>query len=542
MSAAEKSSSRPAAERGQMTILMVTIMGIFLLAFAGLATDYTRFWYVRQSVQGAADATCQAAATDLMLYAEHQQTAYMNFTPAVGTQIDCSSSSSAAPCIIAKYNGYDATVAGNRVILTFPSSVSNAPPRPPGVATPYVQVDVTKQAPTYLSSLLTHQRTVAVHAAATCGLTAPGGPVPILLLHPTTAYSINMDGTTDTITVVGGPQRSIQVNSSNPQAVTTGSLSAINLSKAGPYETGGDLGTFGGQPTAPGSVNLGSTGSWVYPAAPISDPYQSVSAPAKPSPPANPNGASVKYQVNGCPDPNGCTEYSAGYYASQLKVKNGTAIFDPGLYYLGGGLRLDANSVVRVSCCGGTADGDGSGGITFYFSGSSTLYIDANSGKHGRADVYYRDGGTHNGVQSRALQCPGGANNPPQVPATIDGNVLLAPCSGAYGDPTGQYRGFLYFQDRSAAASPQWQGGGTTLASGFMYFHQCRSDGTGLNCSAPSSGGYGTSFGLGGNASSGSYAIGSIVTDTMATNGNPGILLLLNPEKQFQQLKVVFLK
>jgi hypothetical protein len=245
------------------------------------------------------------------------------------------------------------------------------------------------------------------------------------------------------------------------------------------------------------------------------------------------------YKYDGCPDANGCDEYSGGYYAGGITVKGGTAVFQPGVYYLGGaGLDLQANSNVRTS----TAAGDDSGGVVFYFSSGATLNVDANSGK-GTTDAYYIDGGTDaKGVPSRGIQCPGGAANPPELPASINGNVLLGPCSGAYGDPTGQYRGFVFFQDRSAAASPSWQGGGSTLVAGFMYFHQCRADGTGLNCSAPGSGGYGTTFHLGGNPGSGSYTVGSIITNRITTNGNPGISMILNPNKAFKQLKVVFLR
>jgi hypothetical protein len=63
-----------------------------------------------------------------------------------------------------------------------------------------------------------------------------------------------------------------------------------------------------------------------------------------------------------------------------------------------------------------------------------------------------------------------------------------------------------------------------------------------LNCSAPGAGGYGTTLNLGGNPGSGSYTVGSIVTDRIAMNGNPGISMILSPLKMFGQMKVVFLK
>jgi putative Flp pilus-assembly TadE/G-like protein len=537
-------------ERGQLLLHFGLILGFFLLAFVGLATDYTNFWYHRQSVQSAADATCQAGAMDLFLLAEGSPTAGMNFSPQKSGSIDCSTAPSAAPCIIAKYNGYDTALATNKVMLSFPATVPGIN-SPSWVGVPNIQVDITEQVDRYFTKLFSSDR-VPVHASASCGLVAPPGPVPIIALHPTDPTTISMSGTQNAITVVGGPQTSIQVNSSNANGVNAGSLTLIDLTHAGPYKTGGDVAVYGGAATKPSSVRLGETGSWDYPIPPISDPYMSVAAPAKPT--TNGSMSLVSYGQDGCPDVNGCSEFTPGYYHGGICVKgngncpqggkataNGTAIFQPGVYYVdGNGLRLLSNSIARIACCGGAADGDGSGGAMFYFSGTGSLYVDANSGRPGLVDVYYRDGGTHNGVQSRALQCPGGIPNEPEIPATIDGNVLLGPCSGTYGDPSGQYRGFLYFQDRSAAAAPSWQGGGTTLAAGFMYFHQCRADGTGVKCSAPGPDSYGTTFNMGGNPGSGSYAVGSLVTDKIASSGNPGILMILNKNKYFPQLKVAF--
>ena len=546
-----RSGSGSTFDNGQLLLHFGLILGFFLLGFVGLATDYTNLWYHRQMVQSAADASCQGGAMDLFLLAEGSPTATMNFIPQQGATIDCSAAVTAAPCIIARYNGYDPALPKNKVVLSFPATVPGIN-SPKWVGVPNIKVDITEQVDRYFTQLFSSEK-IPVHASASCGLIAPPGPVPIIALHPTDPTTINMSGTQNAITVVGGPQTSIQVNSSNPNAVVGGSLTLIDLTHAGPYKTGGDVAVYGGTATKPSSVRLGQTGSWDYPIPPISDPYMSVSAPSRPV--DNGTYSSVAYGHDGCPDAvYGCTEFTPGYYPNGICVKGGggcphnsattekgTAIFQPGLYYLGGlGLDLRSNSIARVTCCGGVADGDGSGGVTFYFVGSATLSVDSNSGRPGQVDVYYRDGGVHNGVASRALQCAGGIANEPEIPDTIDGNVLLGPCSGTYGDPSGQYRGFLYFQDRSAAASPSWQGGGSTLAAGFMYFHQCRADGKGEKCSAPGPTAYGTTFNMGGNPGSGSYAVGSLVTDKIASNGNPGILMILNKNKYFPQLKVAF--
>jgi hypothetical protein len=61
-----------------------------------------------------------------------------------------------------------------------------------------------------------------------------------------------------------------------------------------------------------------------------------------------------------------------------------------------------------------------------------------------------------------------------------------------------------------------------------------------MNCSTPAVGGYGTIFNMGGNPGSSSFAVGSLVTDKIVSGGSPGISMILNKNKYFPQLKVVF--
>src|SRR5207249_3286191 len=118
-------------------------------------------------------------------------------------------------------------------------------------------------------------------------------------------------------------------------------------------------------------------------------------------------------------------------------------------------------------------------------------------------------------VSMRALQCPGGAATPAQVPATIDGDILLGPCSGTYGSSDGTNRGFLFFQAHSNSATPSWGGGGQFLLSGFMYFH---SNAAGATCGTST-----TCLNMNGGSGAGSYTLGNLVADQINMTGGSGI-------------------
>jgi hypothetical protein len=298
----------------------------------------------------------------------------------------------------------------------------------------------------------------------------------------------------------------------------------------------------------------------MYPSAPILDPFAQVDAPAVPANPAltgadltaHPTCTTANIQsgnctvlyhdaIHGCPDPGNCVLYTAGYYPSGITVKNATAIFDPGLYYLNGGLGLQANSMVRP----GLGPGDGNKGTTFYLTGSDQkcsgqtglVCVGSNSGRGGldTFDIY-------------AAQCPGGAAVDPNLIAALTadgaaytgltGNLLLAPCTGTYGDPggTGQYRGILFFGDRSSGVGGGWGGGGGFLLAGSIYMHQCNPGGTGTSCGDPPAD-FQANFGFQGSSGSASYVLGEIVTDKLSGGGTPNIYMVLNPSTVFTVLK-----
>ena len=228
-----------------------------------------------------------------------------------------------------------------------------------------------------------------------------------------------------------------------------------------------------------------------------------------------------------------------------------TAIFDPGLYYVAAnGLNLGDNSTARMS----TVAGDGSNGVTFYFSTSATVGVTSNSGKSSACAsvtqgpaaasgspngcvVSYQIAGTLSPaatayVGSSILKCPNGSANPSQVPSTLNGNILLGPCSGTLASPDGN-RGFLFFQNRSTAANASWGGGGQFLSSGFMYFHF----GNGTTCGATTS-----CLAFQGNSGSQSYTLGNVIVDKLAMSGSPQINMILNPTATFAVLRPALLQ
>lgn len=639
-------SRRLSSQAGQTFLIICVFIGLFLLGMLGVATDYSQVWAHRQMAQAAADAACEAGAADLFLNATDPsasgQNGLQSFSWITNGAFDCSTHTTSPPCTYASLNGYT----GSKVSVSFPSSLPGVATLPPAFTTaiPYIQVQVTDTVTTTFTKLVSTTPSVTIHATAGCGVVPVSLPTPLVILHTTASGALNVSGSS-VIKIFGGPQRSIEVNSNSASAVSVGT---VNLSQGGPSNTGSDFAVFGGPSAQPSGITLGTTGHYITPAVPISDPFITDSAPSAPG--TNGTATPVPFAVNGCPDPNGCVEFTPGNYTSCTASGNilpgakgclllpytgsnpkfnsagadwvagttytagttiqptknnagnfvyiatntgkagatspnpwnqtvcarqstgtcsggtqidnavtwqnvgkitlnklSTGIFDPGLYYVAAnGLNFGDGSTARVS----TATGDGSNGVMFYFSTSATVGVTSNSGKSSACTSASSGSGSPNGcvvsyridgtvssqatgsVPSRRLQCPSGSANPSQVPTTLDGNVLLGPCSGVYASPDGN-RGFLFFQNRSTSAQPSWGGGGQFLSSGFLYFHS----GNGATCGATT-----TCLTLQGGSGSQSFTLGNIVVDKLSLGGNPQINMILNPTATFQILKPTLLE
>lgn len=615
----QKTSCR-SGECGQALLLLLLALGIFLMGAVALTVDISNAWFHRQAAQNAADAACIAGSMDMLVDAQGGATGHQGFT--IGTQFNCSSGSAASPCQYAAFNGYDSSgsaTSGNLVTVSFPGSgsvpglPSSSLPPTSMVPSAFMRVDVIDNVQTFFFGLFSGQATQQVRAKAMCGVVLATSPIPILVLDPkspvaTPAQSaLNIQGN-GAIAIVGGPTKSIQVNSalaasscgqSNCSVNLPWGSATVDLSKAGPAGTGADIGLYGAPTTAPSGFLPGTTGHWVAPASPVSDPFAQVCAPgqtgcpsinsnAPPAIPAAPTvpadevaapkscasiPCNVAWKDHGCPDPsatiaNGkCVLYTPGHYTANVTIKNVTAVFDPGLYYLDGGLTLGPGSIVRP----GTGDDDATngGGTIFYFSGSSTVTVDSNSGKTSGLDNFntlkgpvdssgnqYPNNATVKNVTfTNGVKCAAGSTVPtnlqgsgtPAPGINVNGNILLGVCTGYYGDPLGTsdpiglQHEFLFFQDRSAKnVNPSWGGGGQFLLAGTMYFHSCNSSGTGVGCGAANDY-YNDIFSLSGNSGSGTYVLGDIVVDNLTLGGTSGITMDLNPNVAFSILKATLL-
>jgi hypothetical protein len=545
-------------ENGQAALFLLLGLGLFLLGGIGFAVDMANLWMHRQTSQNAADAACTAAAMDMVNLANGAPNT-SGFTP--GTAFNCSSNSGAAPCKYAGFNGYTATglAAGTpstEVAFSFPTSVpgvqtcSSTTP-PPSVctetgfpATAFARVTVTDRIQSFFVGLLSGGRTMDVGGMASCGAVLSNAPIPILVLNPNQPGTLSLGGTgtVPKITIYGGPQKSIQINSSDSGAISANGNPKINLTQGGPSLSGSDIGVTGG-PTSPNFVYQGSPpGQYLDPTPPISDPFATLPVPSKP---ANAPATSPVTSVTdkGCPA--SCTLFQGGYYGSGIAVKNSTAVFAPGLYYLDGDFVADANSCLRPSDTAGNA----SGGVIFYFH-AGTLNVAADSGKKCAASISPTPGTSTAGSQLQlGVKCTSGSTLPGNLPLSITGNLLMAPCSGSYGDPLGtndpegEQHGILCFGNRNAAAAtPAFGGGGTSAALGSLYFHYCNSpQGAGLGSNCPISA-YTDQLTLQGNSGSTSYIVGDVVTDYLIMGGTPQIVMDLNKNALYYVLKASLLQ
>lgn len=439
-------------EDGQSIVLVALAMSIFLIGAVGLGFDGSNLYSNRQKAQLAADAAAQAAMMSVFDGTNTANVATTGFTATAGTSFTCTTTDTRTPCKYASMNGFGGTSI-DTVLVAFSASAIAGVNLSPASADPTnsATVTITRKVNTTLMRLLGPTFT-NVKATATAAIVGVTSPTPILVTDPTNANTLSMNGNTS-ITICGGPNRSIQVNSSSTTAFTGGGT--VDLSHAGPADTSGncttgtgaDFGAFGGQAANPG-ILLGTTGHYDVPSSPIQDPLANVTAPSAPA--AAPAPASIAKGTDGCLINSGCTEYSPGLYSS-LKPGNNNVIFKPGLYYVNGG-GVDFKQMTggggapdyNAMCVGCAADTNTGTGMLIYDTGPLDAQGFANTGQF---------------------------NIGTNADFTIQGPTLTTTNSLGQIVPAAPYYGILFWEDRNAEKGSHTlgQGNGCFTLIGTIY-------------------------------------------------------------------------
>jgi Flp pilus assembly protein TadG len=519
-------------ESGQAIVLVLVALSLFLIGAVGLGIDASQLYAQRQLAQTAADAAAIAGAMSIFSGTNIGSNAFGSAT------LNCAAGDTHTPCYYARLNGFDkanddtvkAEFFGPR---TSPKDTAVEPGvnlvnDPSSVPVTLIRVTVLRPVPATLMRLI-GGGAASVAAQATAGIVTTVSPVPMLILHPTAAGSLASNGSPNNITICGGPQRSIQVNSC---AGTGGSVAdgagdtapcdksgdayqfsgTIDLRKGGPKDdgtctngTGGDFGITGTPiPPDPNNILLGSTGNYVEPAAPIPDPLWNLvpNPPADPGPPAFPpckvgsgKPGCPAGQLFGCIDPN-CTLYYPGDYPAGIQIKNDTAIFMPGLYYItGGGFAFAANGNAQMysppGCSSDTTFGCGM--VIYLTKTGGTFSLQGNPGRSGGID-------------------------------------LRGACD------TCTYAGVLVYVAHDAPAQTHsFQGGGGLSLRGTIYM----TNGLATMLKDPS---HFQQWSFGGNPSGSTNIYGQVIVDELAMSGKPSVIMHLNPQGFLSVRKVALVR
>jgi Flp pilus assembly protein TadG len=485
-------------EAGQAILLVILALSVFLLGAVGLAIDGSHLYAQRQLAQAAADAAAQAGV--MSMFDLTNTGGAHAFTATTGSSFTCSTSDPKTPCYYAQtLNGFNQ--ASDTVTVSFPTAATAGLSSKPSITfeDPVIQVTVQRNVPATLMQLLGWS-TIPVQARGTAAIEDIPSAIPIIVTHPTLAGSLSFNGN-PTIKILGGPRRSIEVNSSDPGAVNPTSCgnATVDLHLAGPNRKGADFGNNAqGGPSSACFTFIPGVGQYLHASA-VADPLLGVPVPSPTGLPLQPAVPStVSFGTNGCPSSGGCPLFLPGVYSSGIEVKGsntvGVSLFAPGMYYIsGGGFNMDSNSAAQMAT-GLSAD------VNFPEIGNAGMVV-FNTGTN-KADIFNFD-----------------ANAGAASPISLVG----APDSS-------KWDGVLFYEDPTAnggihlgtGPSPGHtiQGGGTINLTGTIYINR-----------RPAAGVDSTTFqnlALQGKAGSATNITGEIIVNTLSMGGNPNVIMTLD--------------
>ena len=223
-------------EKGQALPLLVLALGLLLLGGLGLAIDGANLYAEGQMAQVAADAAATAGAMSIFQGVDIAGKPTYFSTAAAG--FTCSTTDAKLPCQYARLNGFGGTTS-DTVTVDFP--VCNA-------ATPcgyqstlstsdspnQIRVTITRSVDNSFIRMIGGPLATPIKATSIAAIVTVQSPTPILITDPTNSNTLSMNGATS-ITICGGPTRSIQVNSSSASAYGGGGTIDLE-SGAGGYK------------------------------------------------------------------------------------------------------------------------------------------------------------------------------------------------------------------------------------------------------------------------------------------------------------------
>jgi Flp pilus assembly protein TadG len=362
------------------TALFFALAAPVVIGAAGIGVE-TGMWYMtRRHAQTAADAAAVAGAMQLL---RGQSTAMTTAAVADSAR-----------------NGFPNTSPNTVTVNRPPASGSYA------ASTQSVEAIVSRQVNRLFSSLFMNTGpTIRARAVATV---QSNGDACILALDGTASGAVTNSGTT----YVNSANCIVAANSNNSSAITAGGNSTMiaeTLWTAGGYSQSNNATLT--------LTDTPHTNMWA-----LTDPYAGLTVPSTGS-------MGTQYSTNATNRTNSNTThtYNPGRYTSKDMIIQGTATFNPGVYYLDGtNLTIDAQAIVRCSCSG-TGQG-----VTFVFTNSS-------------------------GGASGSVTINGGADVQLQAPSS----------------PGALYEGVLFYQDRNTPTSTQdskFNGGANMILAGALYF------------------------------------------------------------------------
>ena len=516
-------------EKGQAILIVVVALGIFLIAGVGLALDLSQLYAHEQMAQIAADSAAEAAMMSIFQGVNDATDNPNTYFPT--SAFTCASGSAQVPCAYARMNGFG--LSSDTIKVSYPdcpyASCSTL------ISPSSVQVTVSRQVTNSFIRMIGGPAITTISATGIAATLQVKAPIPILIIHPTLSSSLQGNGNTN-LAIMGGPTRSIQVNSNCNVGITCytdnahkgstaygGGFASIDLHLGGPnydfsagicasgQKCGSDFGVFGGPASQPSEINFGDTGKYRPQASPIPDPLLFVLPPGQGSGDPILNAGSTQ-TVRSTDNPNygctgTCTLYRPGTYSGGIQVKNQNAIFMPGVYVMQNGSGFTDGPNGNSQMCvvsqptlppGATWPSVGAGCVA-----------DLN-GQTGNGMVVYNQGGGQFSV---------GANGNAYLQGSLD--------TDASGNPA-RYAGMLFFEDRTAPANNQSThnphvigGGGTLILYGTIYT-------TNTAKSIKTTPSTYQEIELHGNPGGNTYLVGEIITDALSLKGTSTIKMVLS--------------